>query len=90
MALGQAGSNPPYQDLIAYRNSCTGPISAASSPAAISHAYNNVVRAVAGEVKVASGNIEHGGDGSSVSDAALSLTGAAREMYLGTKGADVA
>jgi len=90
VALGQAGSNPPYQDLIAYRNSCTGPISAASSPAAISHAYNNVVRAVAGEVKVASGNIEHGGDGSSVFDAALSLTGAAREMYLGTKGADVA
>ncbi|MEC7526207.1 MAG: hypothetical protein VYE22_40370 [Myxococcota bacterium] len=86
--MGQAGSNPAYQDIIAYRNSCTGPITAARSPDAISSAFNNIARGLGEEVKIREGNVLHGGDLPFDDD--LNLVGDARAEHLGTKGAEIA
>ena len=86
--MGQAGNNPPYQDIIAYRNSCAGPITGAGNAEAYSSAFNNVARSVADTVKTSEGNVTHGGE--LPFDAELNLVGAARAEHLGTKGAEVA
>ncbi|MDQ3033195.1 MAG: hypothetical protein M3Y87_12320 [Myxococcota bacterium] len=90
VAMGQAGANPAYADIIAYRNSCAGGISAASNPEALSHAYNNIARGIAENVHIAEGNVEHAGDVAAVFDAEMNLVGEARATHLGTKGAELA
>jgi hypothetical protein len=90
VAMGQAGANPPYVDVISHRNSCAGQISASSNEAAISQAHDNVAEAIAANVKVSSGNIEHGGDVATFFDSEMNLIGDARSSHLGTKGAEVA
>jgi hypothetical protein len=90
VSMGQAGSNPPYEDVISYRNSCAGQISGASNELAISHAYDNFASAIAASVKVAEGNVEHGGAVTSFFDDRMNLQGAARAEHLGTRGAEVA
>lgn len=90
VSMGQAGANPPYKDVIAYRNSCAGAISAARNPEALSYAYNNVTHSIADDVHMASGNVEHGGELASTFDAEMNLIGEARALYLGTKGAEIA
>lgn len=41
-------------------------------------------------MKESAGNVEHGGDLAAFFDADLRLTGTARDMYLGTQGAELA
>ncbi|MEQ9075377.1 MAG: hypothetical protein RLO52_30585 [Sandaracinaceae bacterium] len=90
VSMGQAGSNPPYEAIIAYRNSCSGGITAASNPAAASQAHNNVARAISDDVKESSGNVDHAGSVGAFFDGEMNLIGEARAMYLGTKGAEIA
>lgn len=87
VSMGQAGNNPPYRDIIAYRNSCAGDISAASAEDADSHAYDNIAASIHSNVKNSSGNIEHGGDFNDIFDDEMHLSD---PSLLGTKGADVA
>lgn len=90
VAMGEAGANPPYRDIIAYRNSCAGSISASTNPDAQSHAYNNIANDISDNVNHASGNIDHRGDLEGTFDDEMRLVGAARAMHLGKKGAEIA
>lgn len=90
VSMGQAAQNPPYKDIIAYRNSCAGSISGAKNEQAISHAYNNIARGIADSVKIIDGNIEHGGEVAAFFDAEMNLIGDARIQQLGTRGAEIA
>jgi hypothetical protein len=90
VSMGQAGANPPYRDIVSYRNSCAGRISGATNENAISHAYNNVAAGISDTVKRSDGNIVHGGNIASVFDHQMRLVGAARRDHLGTRGAETA
>ncbi|RDV37603.1 hypothetical protein DV096_13955 [Bradymonadaceae bacterium TMQ3] len=90
VAMGQAGTNPAYEDIIAYRNSCAGSIGASQNPEAFSHAYNNITRTIAENVKEQEGNIEFGDNLQATFDDAMRLVGEARAAHLGLKGAEVA